>query len=299
MPSRMSRSGRALLAIVSLTALAAGVSFAARSGRADPSASGRIATLSPPASSTGVSSQLPDGSAGAADDAPHPVVPAPDFRLVDAGWDRPIRVLPAIEPGRRVLVYLHGYCGDVNAVGAFVPAAAAHGTLIALLGDQPCPDKPGRFKWSGDIHGLDERIKRAVRLVNHALKLELDVRDIILFGYSQGAVRAESLARYYSKHYPRLILGGPPRRPKAQHFAGVHRIAVFGGEKEDTRDMLGGTEDLIAAGQRAHFFLLPGVDHGDFGGEVAGNRALAEILDFVDPPDDAGHVAAADAAPQR
>ena len=70
-------------------------------------------------------------------------------------------------------------------------------------------------------------------------------------------MRAESLARYYSKHYPRVILGGPPRRPKAQHFAGVLRVAVFGGEKEDTRDMLGGTEDLIAAGERAHFSCCP------------------------------------------
>ena len=47
--------------------------------------------------------------------------------------------------------------------------------------------------------------------------------------------------------------------------------------------MLGGADDLRAAGFRARFFLLPGVDHGDFGGEIAGNRALSEILDFVDP----------------
>jgi len=53
-----------------------------------------------------------------------PVTP-PNYELLDAGSDRPIRVLPAATPGRRVIVYLHGHCGDVNAVGAFVPAAAA------------------------------------------------------------------------------------------------------------------------------------------------------------------------------
>ncbi|HEY3667184.1 MAG TPA: hypothetical protein VGL19_14340, partial [Polyangiaceae bacterium] len=66
----------------------------------------------------------------------HPPVMPPSYALVDASGDKPVRVLPAATPGPRALVYLHGYCGDVNAVGAFVPAAAAHGTLLALLGDQ-------------------------------------------------------------------------------------------------------------------------------------------------------------------
>ncbi len=212
-----------------------------------------------------------------------PVTP-PDYEVLDAGSDRPIRVLKAAQPGRRVLVYLHGHCGDVNAVGAFAPVAAAYGTLLALLGDQPCKDKPGRFKWGNDSHALDQRITRAIRLVNRAHSWELDPYDITLFGYSQGAVRAEALARYYPRRYPRVILGGPPRRPKVEHFKNVQAIAVFGGELEDTRNMQGGAEDLIAAGFRAHFFLLPGVDHGDFGGELAGNLALSEILDFVSAP---------------
>jgi len=212
-----------------------------------------------------------------------PVTP-PNYEVLDAGSDRPIRVLPKAQPGRRVLVYLHGYCGDVNAVGAFASAATAHGTVLALLGDQPCKDKPGRFKWSSDTHALDQRIGRAIRLVNRTHSWDLDASDVTLFGYSQGAVRAEALARYYAKRYPRVILGGPPRRPKAEHFKRVQAIAVFGGELEDTSEMLGGAEDLMAAGYRTRFFLLPGVDHGDFGGELAGNLALSEILEFVSAP---------------
>ena len=53
----------------------------------------------------------------------------------------------------------------------------------------------------------------------------------------------------------------------------IEPLAVFGGEKEDTRDMIGGADDLGAAGLRARFFLLPGVDHGDFGDVLAGNAA--------------------------
>jgi len=183
-----------------------------------------------------------------------------------------------------VLVYLHGYCGDVNAVGAFVPTATAHGALLALLGDQPCKDKPGRFKWSSDTHALDQRIRRAIQLVNRTHHWNLDGNDVTLFGYSQGAVRAEALVRYYAKRYPRVILGGPPRRLAVEHFKHVRAIAVFGGALENTSEMLSGADDLIAAGFQARFFLLPGVDHGDFGGELAGNLALSEILDFVSTP---------------
>jgi len=237
----------------------------------------------PPSAAPATSTPTPTPASAPAEAPPQPSVTPPSYVLVDATWDKPIRALPGRGENHRAIVYLHGYCGDVNAPGAFVPAATAHGTLIALLGDQPCKDKPGRFKWSNDIRGLNERILRALKLVNRAQHLALDANDITLFGYSQGALRAESLARFYGQHYPRVILGGPPRRPKPSHFRTAKTIAVFGGEQEDTHDMLGGAEDLIAAGMHARFFLLPGVDHGDFGGEVDGNRSIGEILDFVDP----------------
>ena len=277
------------LTVASALALVLGaLAHAGRSGGAEPP-SVTTAALSPPSAPPPSASPPTMASSDAAPPSvptlpTHIPVTPPDYEVLDAGSDRPIRVLPAAQPGRRVLVYLHGYCGDVNAVGAFVPAAAAHGTLIALLGDQPCKDKPGRFKWSTDAHAQDQRIQRAIRLVNRAHGWDLDANDVTLFGYSQGAVRAEALARYYAKRYPRLILGGPPRRLKVEHFKHVQAIAIFGGELENTSNMEGGADDLIAAGFRARFFLFPGVDHGDFGGELAGNLALSEILEFVSAP---------------
>lgn len=284
------------LAVASALTLAA-LAHAGRSGGAEtPSALAPAApSAPPPGAASSAASPAPSvvPTAGTDTDVAAPSAPAlpthipvtpPAYEVLDAGSDRPIRILPAAQAGRRVLIYLHGYCGDVNAVGAFVPAAAAHGTLIALLGDQPCKDKPGRFKWSSDTHALDQRIQRAIRLVNHAHGWDLDVNDVTLFGYSQGAVRAEALVRYYAKRYPRVILGGPPRRLKVEHFKHVQAIAVFGGALENTSNMVGGAEDLIAAGFRARFFLFPGVDHGDFGGELAGNLALSEILEFLSTP---------------
>jgi pimeloyl-ACP methyl ester carboxylesterase len=280
--------GTGWLAVASGLALAA-LAHAAHSGGAEtpPTAPTATASAVPPSAPSAASPSAPNGDAAApsASSLPtHIPVTPPDYEVLDAGTDRPIRILPSAQPGRRVLVYLHGYCGDVNAVGAFVPAAAAHGTLIALLGDQPCKDKPGRFKWSTDAHAQDQRIQRAIRLVNQTHGWDLDANDVTLFGYSQGAVRAEALVRYYAKRYPRVILGGPPRRLKVEHFKHVQAVAVFGGELENTTNMAGGADDLIVAGFRARFFLFPGVDHGDFGGELAGNLALSEILEFVSAP---------------
>ncbi|HYQ27313.1 MAG TPA: hypothetical protein VER04_08835 [Polyangiaceae bacterium] len=274
----MIRRGAGWLAAASALALAALV-HATPSGGAE----------APPTPANALPDAGSDASAPPTPALPtHIPVTPPNYELLDAGSERPIRLLPAMTPGRRVIVYLHGYCGDVNAVGAFVPAAAAYGSLIALLGDQPCKDKPGRFKWSSDTHALDQRIQRAIRLVNHTHHWDLDPSDVTLFGYSQGAVRAEALARYYAKRYPRLILGGPPRRLAVEHFKHVRAIAVFGGELENTSEMLAGAQDLSAAGFPARFFLLSGVDHGDFGGELAGNLALSEIFEFVSTAGAAG-----------
>jgi len=287
--------GAGWLVTASALTLAALV-HAAHGGEKPPSASS-ASSASP--SSSGVDAISAAGAPPPPALPTHIPVTPPNYEVLDAGSDRPIRVLPAATPGRRVLVYLHGYCGDVNAVGAFVPAAAHDGALIALLGDQPCKDKPGRFKWSTDSHALDQRIQRAIRLVNHTHAWDLDGSDVTLFGYSQGAVRAEALVRYYAKRYPRVILGGPPRRLKVEHFKHVQAIAVFGGELEDTSQMIAGAEDLIAAGFRARFFLLPSVDHGDFGGELAGNLALSEILDFLSPPPPVIEPATEPAAPTK
>jgi pimeloyl-ACP methyl ester carboxylesterase len=206
----------------------------------------------------------------------------PAYRVLEDAVDPPLYVLDGNVPNGRVLVYLHGYCGDINAIGAFAEAATTHATVITLRGDQPCPDKPGRFKWSRDIKGLDQRIQRALGRVAAQGRVPIDRADVTLMGYSQGALRAESLARFYGGHYRRVVLGGPPERPSPRHFPSALAIAVVGGEKEDTADMQRGTLDLQSAGKLARFFLLPGVDHGEFGAE--GNRVMSEALGFVLAP---------------
>ncbi|HEY2405120.1 MAG TPA: hypothetical protein VGI10_03910 [Polyangiaceae bacterium] len=242
-----------------------------------------VSAIAPsPAASTSPSEPGVASPAPAPSEPPKFAFAPPAYRVLEDAMDPALYVLDGRVPNGRVLIYLHGYCGDINAIGAFAEAATAHGTVITLLGDQPCPDRPGRFKWSRDIKGLDQRIQRALGRVAAQGRVPIDRADVTLMGYSQGALRAESLARFYGSHYRRVVLGGPPERPSPRHFPSALAIAVVGGEKEDTADMQRGTQDLQTAGKLARFFLLPGVDHGEFGAD--GNRVMSEALGFVLAP---------------
>src|SRR5689334_5181753 len=102
-------------------------------------------------------------------------------------------------PGR--IVFLHGMCS--HALGyaqSFQWSAARKGTLIAPQGDVPCDEGPFA-SWSQDIEGLDARIEAAYRALGEVGFVD----DIALVGYSQGASRAEALARRSPDRYTRLV----------------------------------------------------------------------------------------------
>jgi pimeloyl-ACP methyl ester carboxylesterase len=156
-------------------------------------------------------------------------------------------------------------------------ASSRLGTVIALLGDRGCPG--GRFKWGKDIESIEHRVDRALEAVSRARGGKLDAEHPVLFGYSQGAARAEQLAARYSAKYRLVVLGGPPREPKLPHLGGASAVAVLGGERETTGHMRAGAQVLAAAGRPARFFLLPAAKHGEFGPE--GDRVVGELLDWL------------------
>lgn len=197
--------------------------------------------------------------------------------LLPVEGDKPVLVIHAPADNRRAIVYLHGMCGNVRAVETWKTAAAHHGTLIGLLGDRACGN--GRFKWSKTVEPIQVRIDRALEAVAKARGGLLDTKEVVLFGYSQGADRASVLARRYPEKYRRVVLGGPSREPKLANLGETEAVAVFGGEFETTWHMRSGTEVLSAAGKPARFFLLPSARHGEYGPE--GNRVIDEVLSWV------------------
>lgn len=179
----------------------------------------------------------------------------------------------------RPIVYLHGMCSDPREdLAAWGGLATRHGPILALLGDVPCPDKPGRTKWSSEPEALDGRVRAAV----HAAFGRPGRDEVVVIGESMGAARAELLATRYPERYARAVLVGSPQAPSPQSFRAARAIATLAGEREDASKMRAGAEALAAAGVRARFFALPGASHGNYGPD--GARVMAEAVAFVTSP---------------
>jgi pimeloyl-ACP methyl ester carboxylesterase len=159
------------------------------------------------------------------------------------------------------------------------------GTLIVVRANVPCPDRPG-YKWPKDIAVIQRRIDDALARVKDARGGLLQTEEVTLIGYSQGAHRAELLAAAYPERYPAIVLGGPPTAPEPTSFRAGVAVAVLGGELENTDHMVAGATDLMGAGLRAEFFLLPGAHHGDYGpqGRVVMDRVLTWLHQAPERP---------------
>jgi predicted esterase len=187
--------------------------------------------------------------------------------------DRPLRVTHARANQQHAIVYLHGMCGDSRGADGWADLAAERGTLIVVRATEPCPDRPG-YKWPKEVEEIQSRIDVALAggLLNQSV--------VTLIGYSQGANRAEKLAALNPQRYPLIVLGGPPTQPSPELLHSTQRVAILGGELEDTTHMELGDLALRQAGVPSHFFLLPRAHHGDYGPE--GRRVISEAFAFLD-----------------
>lgn len=200
-------------------------------------------------------------------------VPLPQYRAAFVAHGNP--------GTRRALIYLHGICGDIHKVSDWSVEASEYVTTIALYGNSPCPDTPNRFSWNQDITFIHELIQTALVRVAEQRDGQLDVAQVVLFGYSQGAHRAERLAERYPEHYPWLILGGPPTTPTIEHLHKIRRAVILVGSEERHELPSAAAAALSAQGVPTSFDVFPGAGHGSFGPrspEVM-SRALRWLLD--------------------
>jgi pimeloyl-ACP methyl ester carboxylesterase len=202
------------------------------------------------------------------------------YEPVEVSGDRKLFVAFGDDGERRPIVYLHGMCSDPREdLDAWGNIAQEHGTIVALVGDVPCPDKPGRTMWPEDAKQIDQRIDAALETVNSTGRVKLDKDDVILIGESMGAARAELLAKRFPDRYTRLVLVGSPQRPSPENLKGAKAVANLAGEKEAQTNMREGTRVLESAGLSSRFFLLPGAVHGHYGPE--GERIMRDAVSFV------------------
>lgn len=207
----------------------------------------------------------------------NPPRPGPSVRMepLDSTQALPTYVMRGEPHGPAKLVFLHGMCG--HALGyaqSFQWSAAKHGVLIAPQGDVPCSPGSPWAKWSLDTAALDARIVAAFRALGST---EPDV-DIAVIGYSQGASRAEALARRWPKRYTRLVLIAGPTKVSPYGLSVVSTLTMAG--TLDRQDLMQATaKAFLAAGRRARYLPLPNARHGAMGDTP--EQSMAEALHWL------------------
>ncbi|MGE0324911.1 MAG: alpha/beta hydrolase [Polyangiaceae bacterium] len=181
--------------------------------------------------------------------------------------DKPVLVAHARASVRRAAIYLHGVCGDIDAVRSWAKAASEHFTLIALYADERCGDG-GRYRWTGNTSAQERRIEAALAVVKQARGNQLDSDRNVLFGYSQGALRALALHAQFPARYPWLVLGGLPTETPASRVAGAQRLVLLAGEREAKSHIEATAQHFAQGGVDSKLFLLPKAGHGQYGPEA-------------------------------
>jgi pimeloyl-ACP methyl ester carboxylesterase len=179
--------------------------------------------------------------------------------------------------GRERVVFLHGLCSEPEKyLRSFRFAAARFGRTIALHGDVQCPGKSkSRRTWSQDPRVLDRRIEAAWRALGHGSPLE----DVVVVGYSLGAVRAEALARHNPRRYRQLVLIGGPTTPAAHRLRAIERAVVIAGERDRQAPMKTGGRKLQQQGVPTVFLELPEAAHGEMGPDS--ERVMSQAFEFL------------------
>jgi pimeloyl-ACP methyl ester carboxylesterase len=186
----------------------------------------------------------------------------------------PTYVLRGGPTGPARMVFLHGMCG--HALGyaqSFQFSAARRGKLVAPQGDKPCQGPWA--SWSNDLEALDARIVDAF----HRLGDRDAVDDITVIGYSQGAMRAEDLARRWPQRYTHLILMASPRLASPRGFGRLRSTVMMAGERDRQDLMKQSARAFAKAGIPSTFMVIPEATHGAMG--PTPEKTMGEALDWL------------------
>ncbi len=285
MNARSQRAERCLINVAFAASLGACIPSTATVVAPDPSptrSNGGNSTVATPARTALPSTPPPAPMTAPALELPGHIRPGKPIRVTIPGYRAALVVHG--KPGvTRAMIYLHGVCGNVQKIEDWTGMASNYVTTIALYGNKPCPTAPTRASWNQDIAFIHELIQTALGRVAEERAGQLDVHHAVLFGYSQGASRAERLVERYPEHYPWIILGGPPTPPRFERLRGARRSVILVGSEEHQEHLAGIAQELTTLGAPTEFKIFPGVGHGSFGRDAP--RVMDETLSWLlEPP---------------
>ncbi len=179
--------------------------------------------------------------------------------------------------GAPTIVFLTGSCTHpLASLKAFETAGAAHGGILALQGDLPCKgDDPALRRWSPDTVLTSARIDAALTAAG-----ALRSTDLTLMGYSQGAERAEWLARRFPAKYTRFVLMAGPVVPAPSRFSGARAVVALAGHGDVRENMAEGARRLRRASIPALYLEVPGAQHGELSAAI--DPVVGQALDWLD-----------------
>src|SRR5260370_35383222 len=128
--------------------------------------------------------------------------------------------------------------------------------MIEPQGDRSCAGPWA--SWSKDLDGLDARIVATFR----SLGAQGPIDDIVLIGYSQGATRAEAMARQWPERYTRLILIAAPTVASPHGLSSLRGATMMAGERARQDLMRTGISAFKAAAIPSTVIVAPDATHG-------------------------------------
>jgi predicted esterase len=176
-----------------------------------------------------------------------------------------------------VLVYLHGKCGDPDAFRAFIEGVPAHFTVVSVRGDIKCEDGT-RTRWSGNVAVLDARIAKAVAAASIG-RDPLRTDRWVVFGYSQGALRAEALVAKLPERYVVAILAAGPRAPREHALDRAGAVVLLAGAKDMRGHLMKAADELSRRGLPVRYQELPDAHHGQYGPRA--RETLASCFSWI------------------
>jgi pimeloyl-ACP methyl ester carboxylesterase len=124
------------------------------------------------------------------------------------------------------------------------------------------------------LKALDERIVASFRKLGHIEPID----DITVIGYSQGATRAEALARKWPDRYTRLVEMGAPQAPSPNGLS-VRAAVMMAGERDRQDLMKQGARRFQAAKVPATYMMIPEATHGAMG--PSPELTMGQALDWL------------------
>ncbi|HQY60380.1 MAG: alpha/beta hydrolase [Myxococcales bacterium] len=202
-------------------------------------------------------------TAGLLADAPlREKLPTPAaVEAVPVSGDAPAYVVRGRSGRPPAIVFLPGVCSNASAyLHTFPEAAAAHGGVVAIDGDEPCPGVPGFHTFSWDTQKQHRRLEAALAAAGARTPRE---GGVTLVGYSQGATIGEKLVYAYPERYSRVMLIAAPVDPSVAALRSARAAVTCACSLDVTQRMRSAALRLSAGGVPSTYLEMPGCTHGN------------------------------------